>query len=147
MTTCPRNSNSKEGSISNLLFVNITSTSENGVFLSGSKGGLLSDLRFINLNLTYRRWTNYAGGLVDYRPGCQGLVNHSTAGIIMEHIDGLVIDNVNMRWSDEPLRQWNDPLDFRSSTVNNISLLNFHSSLFVQPVKEGERERLGRSTE
>ncbi|KAI5318530.1 PREDICTED: glycoside hydrolase [Prunus dulcis] len=147
VTTCPRNSNSKEGSISNLLFVNITSTSENGVFLSGSKGGLLSDLRFINLNLTYRRWTNYAGGLADYRPGCQGLVNHSTAGIIMEHIDGLVIDNVNMRWSDDPLRQWNDPLDFRSSTVNNISLLNFHSSLFVQPVKEGERERLGRTTE
>ncbi|CAB4317155.1 unnamed protein product [Prunus armeniaca] len=147
VTTCPRNSNSKEGSISNLLFVNITSTSENGVFLSGSKGGLLSDLRFINLNLTYRRWTNDAGGLVDYRPGCQGLVNHITAGIIMEHIDGLVIDNVNMRWSDDPLRQWDDPLDFRSSTVNNISLLNFHSSLFVQPVKEGERERLGRATE
>ncbi|CAL9025861.1 unnamed protein product [Prunus brigantina] len=147
VTTCPRHSNSKEGSISNLLFVNITSTSENGVFLSGSKGGLLSDLRFLNLNLTYRRWTNDAGGLVDYRPGCQGLVNHSTAGIIMEHIDGLVIDNVNMRWSDEPLRQWNDPLDFRSSTVNNISLLNFHSSLFVQPVKEGERERIGRATE
>ncbi|KAM1853068.1 hypothetical protein ACFX14_009080 [Malus domestica] len=116
VTTCPRHSKSKEGSISNLLFVNITSTSENGVFLSGSKGGLLSDLRFINLDLTYRRWTNNAGGLVDYRPGCQGLVKHITAGIIMEHINGLVIDNVNMRWSDEPLRQWNDPLDFKSAT-------------------------------
>ncbi|KAM2830776.1 hypothetical protein PS2_036293 [Malus domestica] len=131
-TTCPRHSKSNEGSISNLLFVNITSTSENGVFLSGSKGGLLSDLRFINLDLTYRRWTNNAGGLVDYRPGCQGLVKHSTAGIIMEHINGWVIDNVNMRWSDDPLRQWNDPLDFRSATVNNICLLNFHSSLYKQ---------------
>ncbi|RXI01134.1 hypothetical protein DVH24_001368 [Malus domestica] len=49
MTTCPRHSKSKKGSISNLLFVNITSTSENGVFLSGSKDGLLSDLRFISL--------------------------------------------------------------------------------------------------
>ncbi|KAM1792221.1 hypothetical protein ACFX12_036098 [Malus domestica] len=132
VTTCPRHSKSKEGSISNQLFVNITSTSENGVFLSGSKGGLLSDLRFINLDLTYRRWTNNAGGLVDYRPGCQGLVKHSTAGIIMEHINGLVIDNVNMRWSDDSLRQWNDPLDFRSATVNNISLLNFHSNLYKQ---------------
>ncbi|CAN6560226.1 unnamed protein product [Malus baccata var. baccata] len=132
VTTCPRHSKSKEGSISNLFFVNITSTSENGVFLSGSKGGLLSDLRFINLDLTYRRWTNNDGGLVDYRPGCQGLVKHNTAGIIMEHINGLVIDNVNMRWSDDPLRQWNDSLDFRSTTVNNISLLNFHSSLYKQ---------------
>ncbi|KAM1138693.1 hypothetical protein COP1_036590 [Malus domestica] len=79
-----------------------------------------------------KRWTNNAGGLVDYRPGCQGLVKHSTAGIIMEHINGLVIDNVNMRWSDDPFRQWNDPLDFRSATVNNISLLNFHSSLYKQ---------------
>ncbi|KAK9906934.1 hypothetical protein M0R45_002592 [Rubus argutus] len=136
VTTCPRDSYSKEGSISNLLFVNITANSENGVFLSGSKGALLSDLRFINLNLTYRRRTNNAGGLADYRPGCQGLVNHSTAGFILENINGLVFENVYMRWSDDQLTQWNNPLDFRSSTVNNISLLNFRSSLYT--VKEGD---------
>ncbi|KAF2289427.1 hypothetical protein GH714_036127 [Hevea brasiliensis] len=101
VTTCPRDSNAKEGSISNLLFINITATSENGIFLSGSKGGLLSNLRFINMNLTYRRWTKYAGGLVDYRPGCQGLVNHSAAGIIMEHMEGFEIENVYMRWSNK----------------------------------------------
>ncbi|KAL4339756.1 hypothetical protein GQ457_08G016280 [Hibiscus cannabinus] len=105
VTTCPRNSNSKEG----------------------SEGGLLRNLRFININLTYRRWTNYKGGLVDYRPGCQGLVNHSIAGIIMEHIDGLEVENVNMKWMDGRTVQWNNPLDFRPSTVNNISLLNFRS--------------------
>lgn len=72
------------------------------------------------------------GGLVDYRPGCQGLVNHSSAGIIMEHIDGLEAENVNMRWSEDHSGTWNNPLDFRPSTVNNISLLNFHSGLFRQ---------------
>ncbi|KAL6133896.1 hypothetical protein ACLB2K_066129 [Fragaria x ananassa] len=132
VTTCPRDSYSKEGSISNILFVNISANSENGVFLSGSKHGLLSDLRFINLNLTFRRRTNNVGGLVDYRPGCQGLVKHSIAGFILEHINGLVFDNVYMRWSDEQIRQWNNPMDFRSATVNNISLLNFHSSLYTQ---------------
>ncbi|KAK0595936.1 hypothetical protein LWI29_011221 [Acer saccharum] len=132
VTTCPRHSNSKEGSISNLLFINITANSENGVFLSGSKHGLLSNLRFINVNLTYKRWTNYAGGRVDYRPGCQGLVNHNAAGIIMEHIEGLEVENVNMRWSDDRPGSWNNPLDFRPSTVNNISLLNFHSGWFKQ---------------
>ncbi|KAM5558947.1 hypothetical protein ABKV19_020547 [Rosa sericea] len=137
VTTCPRDPYSKEGSISNLLFVNISANSENGIFLSGSKKGLLSDLRFINLNLTYSRRTNNVGGLVDYRPGCQGLVKHSTAGFIMEHINGLVFDNIYMRWSDEQwsaeqLGQWNNPLDFRSSTVNNISMVSFHSSLYTQ---------------
>ena len=53
MTTCPRDSSAKEGSISNVVFINITANSENGVFLSGSKHGLLSNLRFINVNLTY----------------------------------------------------------------------------------------------
>ncbi|KAK4412998.1 Transcription factor [Sesamum alatum] len=132
ITTCPRDSNSKAGSISNLQFINITATSENGVFLSGSEGGALRNLKFLNVNLTYKRWTNYADGLVDYRPGCQGLVNHSTAGFMMEHIDGLEVENVNMRWAEEKTRLWNNPLDFRPSTVNNISLLNFHSGLYTQ---------------
>ncbi|KAJ0099882.1 hypothetical protein Patl1_20613 [Pistacia atlantica] len=133
VTTCPRYSNSLEGSISNLRFINITANSENGVFLSGSKHGLLHNLKFINMNLSYKRWTNYSGGLVDYRPGCQGLVNHSAAGIIMEHMKGLEVENVNMRWyDDDQTERWNNPLDFRPSTVTNISLFNFHSGLYKQ---------------
>ncbi|KAE8680587.1 Basic helix-loop-helix DNA-binding superfamily protein, putative isoform 1 [Hibiscus syriacus] len=132
VTTCPRHLNSKEGSISNLNFVNITVNSENGIFLSGSKGGLLRNLRFINMNLTYRRWTRYEGGSIDYRPGCQGLVNHNIAGIIMEHIDGLDVENVNMRWIDGRTEEWDNPLEFRPSTVNNISLLNFRSGFYPE---------------
>ncbi|XP_043691205.1 exo-poly-alpha-D-galacturonosidase [Telopea speciosissima] len=132
VTSCPRDLNSKAGSISDLLFVNISAVSENGVFLSGCKGGLLSNLKFINVNLTYRRWTPFPGGLIDYRPGCRGLVNHSIAGIIMEHIKGLEIENMSMRWFDGHTRRWNNPFDFRPSTVNDISLLNFHSGLYEQ---------------
>ncbi|XP_030495811.2 uncharacterized protein LOC115711587 [Cannabis sativa] len=132
VTTCPRDSSSKEGSISNINFVNITVISENGIFLSGSEGGELSNLRFINMNVTYKRWTKYDGGLVDYRPGCQGLVHHSSAGLLMEHINGLEVENVNMKWSGARSRRWNIPLDFRSATVNNISMLNFHTSLLKQ---------------
>lgn len=127
VTTCPRDASSKAGSISNLLFVNITATSENGIFLSGSGGGVLSNLEFINMNLTYKRWTKFTDGLVDYRPGCQELVKRQTAGFMMEHIDGLVVENVVMKWSNDESMRWNNPLDFRPSTVNNISLLNFNS--------------------
>ncbi|KAK2971668.1 hypothetical protein RJ640_019512 [Escallonia rubra] len=134
VTTCPRDSKSKAGSISNLRFVNITATSENGVFLSGSKGGMLSNLKFTNVNLTYRRWTNFADGLVDYRPGCQGLVNHSTAGFIMEHIEGLEVENVNMRWSEDRSRRWNNPLDFRPSTFNPVDVCcNGYNTICYKP--------------
>ncbi|ESW34264.1 hypothetical protein PHAVU_001G138000 [Phaseolus vulgaris] len=131
VTSCPRNSASKEASISDVFFINITANSENGIFLSGSKRGLLRNLRFINMDVTYRRFTNYAGGLLDYRPGCQELVKHRTAGIMMEHIEGLEVKNVEIRWSNNQLEQWNNPLEFKPSTVNNISFLNFSSGFYT----------------
>ncbi|CAA0387086.1 unnamed protein product [Arabidopsis thaliana] len=135
ITTCPRDSSAKEGSISNLLFVNITIDSENGVFLSGSPNGLLSDIKFKNMNLTFRRWSNYSAGLVDYRPGCQGLVNHrATSGIIMEHVNGFRVENVDLKWSDDDdvNAAWNVPLEFRPSTVNNVSFVGFTSGLYTK---------------
>lgn len=132
VTTCPRYPTSREGSISNVRFINITAESENGIFLSGSEHGTLTNLRFSNVDLTYRRWTWYEGGLVDYRPGCRGLVRHGIAGMMMENIKGLQIENVNMRWSDGKSREWDNPLDFRPSTVNDISFFNFHSDMYSQ---------------
>lgn len=87
-------------------------------------------MKFSNLNLTYRRWTTYPAGLVDYRPGCRGLVNHSMAGIIMEQVKGFEVKDVNMLWAKDQSQWWNNPLDFRPSTVNNISLINFRSGVF-----------------
>ncbi|CAN6440542.1 unnamed protein product [Victoria cruziana] len=129
ITSCPREQNSKAGSVSNVKFINISAVSENGAFLSGSAKGLLSDIEFINVNMTYRRWTNFDGGFVDYRPGCQGLVKHSTAGIIMEHISGLVTEKLRMDWVQNNITGWNTPLDFAPSTVNNIHLTDFQSSV------------------
>lgn len=135
ITTCPRSSSSTEGSISSLLFVNITIVSENGVFLSGSPNGLLTDIKFKNMNITLRRWSNYTSGLVDYRPGCQGLMNHSaTAGITMEHVNGFSVENVDLKWSDDNLNDWNVPLEFRPSTVNNVSFDGFSSGLLHEIV-------------
>jgi hypothetical protein len=130
VTTCPRDSTSKEASISNVCFINITANSENGIFLAGSKRGLLRNLSFINMNITYRRFTGYAGGLFDYRPGCQELVKHKTAGIMMEHIEGLEVRNVEMRWENNELEQWNNPMEFKTNTVNNIYFSNFNSVLY-----------------
>ncbi|ERN11715.1 probable polygalacturonase [Amborella trichopoda] len=129
VTTCPRDSKSKAGLISNLQFINITAISENGIFLSGSTDSLLSNIRFTNVNLTYRRWTKYRDGLVDYRPGCRGLVNRSMAGIIMEHISDLDMVNINMRWHGNGLKGWDKPMDFTPSTINSIHFAGFQSEM------------------
>ncbi|ONK68498.1 uncharacterized protein A4U43_C05F12350 [Asparagus officinalis] len=129
ITTCPRDSSSKAGTISDVTFVNISSVSENGVFLSGSKDGFLRNIKFKNVNLTYGRWTRYPGGLYDYRPGCQGLVNHSLGGIMMENVLGLDVNNVKMRWSKSSLG-WDNPLEFRPSTVNRISFHEWQSDVY-----------------
>lgn len=74
---------------------------------------------------------------MDYRPGCQGLVNHSaTAGIIMEHVEGFSIENVDLKWSDDDdlNSAWNVPLEFRPSTVNNVSFVGFSSGLLHEIV-------------
>lgn len=110
---------------------------ENGVFLSGSRSGVVSNLRFSNVSLAFKRWTEYGGGLADYRPGCQGFVKHGMAGMTMEHIEGLEFENVDMKWSDDRSLKWNNPLDFRPSTVNNISFFNFHSGLLTYSTEWG----------
>ncbi|OVA06079.1 hypothetical protein BVC80_1125g7 [Macleaya cordata] len=130
------------GSVTNLQFINISSHSEEGVFLSGSSEGVLSNLKFINVNLTYYRRQPTKDSkeyvLVDCRRrGCRlgddhddDVVCQSMAGMVMENIDGLQIENMKMRWnkSEQYLKGWNvRALDFSPSTVNNISLLSFSS--------------------
>lgn len=132
ITTCPRHAGYKDGTISDVRFINISSVSENGVFLAGSSHGLLRNLKFKNVDLTYKRWTNYTGGVFDYRPGCQEMVKHKTGGMMLEYISGLEIDNVNMRWSKGSLKGWDvNPLLFRPSTVDGLSFHDW-TSLDVQ---------------
>ncbi|XP_078442991.1 pectin lyase-like superfamily protein [Wolffia australiana] len=92
VTACPREASSRAGLVSGVRFVNISGEAENGIVLSGSGGGRLRDLSFVNVNLTFRRWTDYSDGLIDYRPGCQGLVPHATAGVTVEHVSGMEMD-------------------------------------------------------
>ncbi|KAG9450267.1 hypothetical protein H6P81_010232 [Aristolochia fimbriata] len=130
MTSCRREENSGAGSISDVQFINITSSSENGLFLSGTEDGLLQNIKLTNANFTFKRWTNFQDGWVDYRPGCRGLVRHRTAGMILEHISGMEMENVRMRWSPLDLKGWNNPIDFTPSTVNKITFKNFQSDIY-----------------
>ncbi|KAB2622278.1 ER membrane protein complex subunit 4 [Pyrus ussuriensis x Pyrus communis] len=50
------------------------------------------DLQFINLDLTYRRWTNNAGGLANYRPGCNGMIIWISGLLLCEKYGGISIE-------------------------------------------------------
>lgn len=131
VTACPRDPSTVVGSISNVRFLNITATSENGVFLAGSAESFLSKIQLDNVNINLKRWTEYEGGLVDYRPGCQGFVHRQTAGVIMEYITDVIMKNVNMIWTlTNKTADWNVPFDFKPSTVNKIVLADFQSALY-----------------
>ncbi|GJM98432.1 hypothetical protein PR202_ga15446 [Eleusine coracana subsp. coracana] len=116
------------GNVSDVVFSNIKMSTRNWVFLAGSKHGLLRNLKFKNIDLTYKRWTNCTGGLYDYRPGCEEMVKHRTGGMMLEHISGLEVDNVRMRWSRSSLKGWDvNPLLFRPSTIDNLSFHDWQS--------------------
>jgi hypothetical protein len=129
ITACPRTPTTKVGSITNVHFINITATSENGIFMAGSNESHLQGLNFKNVSVSMKRSTNFSSGLQDYRPGCQGLVEHRTSGVFMAFVEDVSMDDVKLQWKQENgLSDWGLPLDLIPSSVNNINLLGFHSS-------------------
>jgi hypothetical protein len=129
ITACPRTPTTKVGSITNVHFINITATSENGIFMAGSNESHLQGLNFKNVSVSMKRSTNFSSGLQDYRPGCWGLVEHRTSGVFMAFVEDVSMDDVKLQWKQENgLSDWGLPLDLIPSSVNNINLLGFHSS-------------------
>ncbi|WOL12058.1 hypothetical protein Cni_G20822 [Canna indica] len=139
ITACPRDQSSKSGSISDILFVNISAVSENGLFLAGSEGGLLRNLKFKNVSLTYRRCTTDPGDIYDYRPGCGEMVKHSTAGMMMEHISGLEMENVKMRWYHSHFKGWDNPIQIRPDTVDKLSFKDWESEIVSKKDREFDK--------
>ncbi|MCO5557382.1 hypothetical protein L7F22_010945 [Adiantum nelumboides] len=131
VTSCPRSFDTVVGSIYNVSFVNVTAVSENGIFMSGPEGGLLRNLTLENLILQLQSFTNYTGGLLDYRPGCQGLVNkHQNSGIYIERLSNLLLNKVQVSFAPNNQRPF-VPIEITSATIpEDIEFVDF--SLFYQ---------------
>lgn len=126
ISACPRNNSIKVGSVNGVHFVNITATSENGIFLSGSKDSLLNGIQFTNFTLKLVKSTTFSGGYHDYRPGCEGLVLHRMSGVFMEYIEDVLLQNLDLHWKEEAhLSDWGLPFDFSPSTVYNMKFVEF----------------------
>lgn len=80
------------GEVSDIRFINITATSENGIFIGADTPGKVNDILLANVTLRLRRVTSYPGGVYDRRP-CEGegFVSSPTFGLFTENVTDLTV--------------------------------------------------------
>lgn len=75
------------GEVSDIRFINISATSENGIFIGADTPGKVKDVLLSNVTLRLRKVTDYPGGVYDRRP-CEG------EGFVKSPVFGLFTENV-----------------------------------------------------
>lgn len=93
----------KCGEVSDIRFHNISSTSENGIFLGCDAPGKIHDITIDNVTLKLVKTTGWPGGVYDRRP-CDGVgfVASPTYGIYIENIEDLTLRDFTVKASDFP---------------------------------------------
>lgn len=85
------------GEVSNIRFIDIYSTSENGIFLGCDEPGKIRNVTLDNIELTLLKPAQYEGGVFDRRP-CEGegFIKAPSSGIYTENIENLNINRLNI---------------------------------------------------
>lgn len=101
-TAIPRTTETKIGTIHNIIVENVTGTSENSVRINGTKESRINNVRFENVNVTLNRWTNYPGNLFDNRPTkvYEDIEPHDNPGIYIRFSDQVVLKNCSVIWGE-----------------------------------------------
>lgn len=82
----------KSGEIYDIRFLNISATSENGIFIGCDKPGKIDRVTLDNIDLRLKKITDYTAGIYDRRP-CEGegFVNAGVFGLYIENAEGVTI--------------------------------------------------------
>lgn len=85
------------GEVSDIRFIDIYSTSENGIFLGCDEPGKIRNVTLDNIDLTMLKPAQYEGGVFDRRP-CEGegFIKAPSSGIYTENIENLNINRLNI---------------------------------------------------
>lgn len=85
------------GEVSDIRFIDIYSTSENGIFLGCDEPGKIRNVTLDNVELTLLKPAQYEGGVFDRRP-CEGegFIKAPSSGIYTENIENLNINRLNI---------------------------------------------------
>jgi polygalacturonase len=111
------------GIVRNIIFSDISATSENGVFIGG-EDGMISDIRFHEVSVEIGKTTRYQGGVYDLRPSdTVGLKVADTAGFYLENARDIMIKDCMVSWKDRKEKYFGHALF--ADHCENISINNF----------------------
>lgn len=80
------------------------------------------------MTVSIGKWSQYPGGLLDYRPGYRGLVPHQTVGVFAEHVAHLVLRSVDVKWGSKPQMDWGMLIDMTPGTIAEVIFDGFRTS-------------------
>lgn len=92
------------GEVKNIRFINISSTSENGIFIGCDTPGKVSDILLQNISLRLKEQTDYPKGVYDRRP-CdgEGFLKGNIYGVFAENTKGITIRDFDISATEFPL--------------------------------------------
>jgi hypothetical protein len=124
-TAIPRTSDTKIGTIHNIVVENVSGTSENSVRINGTKESRISNVRFENVNVTLDRWTNYPGNLFDNRPTkvYEEIEQHDNPGIYIRFSDQVILKDCSVSWGNNVPDYFTNAV--QANDVANLIIENF----------------------
>jgi polygalacturonase len=101
-TAIPRTTDTKIGTIHNILVENVTGTAENSIRINGTKESRINNVLFKNVNVTLNRWTDYPGNLFDNRPTktYEEIERHDNPGIYIRFSNRVLLKDCSVSWGD-----------------------------------------------
>ena len=125
VTATPRYKDGCVGSVTNVMYENVTCcSSENGIFLSGNPSlGNLRNVTMANMNVLFRKTTDRPGGYQDMRPGPLGIIRTgSTAAVWVEYAMDVSLEDVTMRFTRPRRLDWRENVHIDESSTENVQL-------------------------
>jgi polygalacturonase len=120
------------GRIRNVTFRDISCRGENGILVYGSAESVVEDLRFQNIRFTLERsdLNTVAGGNIDLRgdAGEQQLFASGIPGFFVRHVEGLLLDDVALRWGDVREDYFREGLHIKNAQRVALRRVDFQAS-------------------
>lgn len=92
------------GPVRDIRFIDIYSTSENGVFIGCDTPGKISGITLSNVNINLVETTEFQKGVYDRRPAnVDGFIKGKSYGVYAENVDGLKIRDFSVESSSFPV--------------------------------------------
>lgn len=121
----------KLGSIKHVMFTNIICKAENGILLYGTPESIIEDVVFkeVRFEFTDSKLNDVAGGNIDLR-GVSGVKNglfqSDIAGIMMQYVKDISLDDVTLQWKNTRMPYFTHGLMLQH--FSNVQIKDFTGS-------------------